>query len=285
MIIDFHTHTYPSSMAMAVLNQLSGSSSVKAYTDGTNEGLIKSCKNNGIIKAVLLPVATNPLQTENINKAAIYTNQCDNELISFGAIHPDNDNYKSIILNLVKEGICGIKLHPVFQKTYFDDIKYMKIIDCACEHGLIISVHSGYDINDPLAKYSTIPHIKRLLDTVKPNKIILAHMGGHLCWDEAEDMLNEYLSTVSNDNVLYLDTAFSLPSYIASQNIAYDFLTNEQFVRIVRLVGSNHILFGTDSPFTDQGPSIEAINKSGLNKKEISSILFENAKDLLNLKS
>ena len=283
MIIDFHTHTYPSNMADKIIGHLSGPSNVKAYTDGTDEGLIASCQKSNISKCVVLPVVTNPAHTENINRIAIETNHCNRSLISFGGIHPDGTDYKAVISNLSSEGVPGIKLHPVFQKTNIDNIKYMRIIDCACEHNLIVSIHAGYDINDSSVLYSSVPHIRNLLKTIKPSKLILAHMGGHLCWNEAEEMLTEYLEGSSGSESLYLDTAFSLPSPVLSQNIDYDFLTNEQFLRIVRLVGSDHVLFGTDSPWTDQGPSIEAIKNSGLTKKEISRILGENAKNLLNI--
>lgn len=282
-IIDFHTHIYPSNIAKRIIEQLSGPSNVKAFTDATESGLIASCKKNNISKSIVLPVVTNPSHTESINKIASETNKRNGQIISFGGIHPDNADYKAIISGLSKEKIPGIKLHPVFQKTNIDDIKYMKIIDCACENGLIISIHAGFDINDPSASYSSVSHIKNMLETIHPTKMILAHMGGHLCWDEAEAMLSEYLSGISENESLYLDTAFSLPSPILSQNIDYEFLTKEQFLRIVRLIGSEKVLFGTDSPWTDQGPSIEAIINSGLTEKEISRILGENAKNLLNI--
>ena len=37
----------------------------------------------------------------------------------------------------------GIKLHPDYQDTYFNDIRYKRIISYATELGLIISVHAG----------------------------------------------------------------------------------------------------------------------------------------------
>lgn len=283
MIIDFHTHTYPSNIAKRIIDRLSGPSNVQAYTDATDEGLIASCRKNSISKCVVLPVVTNPAHAESINKSAIETNARNGLLVSFGGIHPDSSDYKAIISGLSREGVPGIKLHPVFQKTNIDDVKYMRIIDCACEHGLIVSVHAGLDINDPCALYSSVSNIRNLLKIIHPDKLILAHMGGHLCWDEAEEMLAEYLSTASGKESLYLDTAFSLPSPVLSQNIDYEFLATDRFCRLVKLVGSEHVLFGTDSPWTDQGPSIEAIRNSGLTEKEISQILGKNAKNLLNI--
>lgn len=281
MIVDFHTHTYPDSLAPKVISSLAGPSGVKAYTDATNLGLIASSEKNGIDKSILLPVVTNPATTDAINRSALEVNEKNGCLLSFGGIHPDNENYRSILKFLVENGFKGIKLHPVFQKTNLDDIRYMRITECACELGLIVSVHAGLDINDASAKYSSVPHMRTLLKTVKPDRIILAHMGGHLCWQTAEDMILEYRSEVPENKCVYLDTAFCLPSPVDSENINYEFLSKEQFVRIVREIGSDHILFGTDSPWTDQGSSLEAIRQTGLTQKEIFRILGENAKDLL----
>lgn len=283
MIIDFHTHTYPEPIAKAIIEKLSGPTNVQAYTDATVNGLEQSSIKNNIAKSIVLPVVTSPKQTTSVNKVAIETNSKYEHVISFGGIHPDNENYKEILNGLLEEGIKGIKLHPFFQRINFDDIRYMRIVDYASEIGLITSVHAGLDINDMIPEYSAVSHVRNLLKTVKPDKMILAHMGGHLTWDAAEDMILEYLAEVPGNKSLYLDTAFCLPSPIASQNIDRDFLKKEQFVRMVREIGADRVLFGTDSPWTDQGPSIEAVSASGLDSTELSQIFYENAAKLLGL--
>lgn len=281
MVIDFHSHTYPPKIADMVVRRLSGPSGVKAFTDATAAGLEESCVRNNIEKAIVLPVVTSPRQAESINRIAVETNQREGRLLSFGGIHPDNSDYRRIFSTLAAEGIQGIKLHPVFQQVYFDDIKYMRIVDCACEYGFIISVHAGLDVNDKENRYCDIPHLKNLLKTVKPDKMILGHMGGHLCWDRAEEMLMDYKAQAPSNRAIYLDTAFCLPSPVAEQNIDCAYMTKEHFIRMVRLIGADRVLFGTDSPWADQGPAIDAIKNSGLTEKEIFRILYENAKDLL----
>ena len=281
MVIDFHTHTYPPKLASVIKAQLSAPKGLLSFTDGTAAGLEDACIKNDVEKCVVLPIVSNPVRTNKDNRHAAELNEKGGRLISFGGIHPDNEDYREILTGLANEGFIGIKLHPVFQRVDFDDIRYKRIVDCACEKGLLVSVHAGLDVNDPDAYYASVPHVRNLLMDVKPERIVLAHMGGHLSWDEAEDMLTEYLAVAPSGSSVYLDTAFCLPSPVASQNIVRNFLSNEQFVRITRLVGADHVLFGTDSPWTDQGPAMDAIKNSGLTEKEISRILYENAKDLL----
>ena len=43
-------------------------------------------------------------------------------------------------------GLKGIKLHPTYQNTYIDDIRYERIIGYAVELGLLVSIHCGRDL-------------------------------------------------------------------------------------------------------------------------------------------
>lgn len=284
MIIDFHTHTFPEQIAKRAIAKLSDSAHIKSYSDGTLEDLKRSMKAAGIDYAVLLPVVTKPAQEKDINLLATETNDRfrDTGILSFGGIHPDNENYREIIKNLAAQGIPGIKLHPVFQQTDFDDIRYLRIMECACENGLIILVHAGYDISFPGADFVTPCRIRSVYDQIRPNKLILAHMGGWCCWNEAEEML------AGCD--VYLDTAFTLSPFRSTteDSIAAEHhtpLSREQFLRMVKNFGVDRILFGTDSPWSDMAESIELVRESGLKPAEQEAVLGGNAAKLLNLPS
>lgn len=294
MIIDFHTHTFPEQIAKRAIAKLSDSAHIKSYSDGTLEGLKQSMKTAGIDHAVLQPVVTKPIQQEDINRLAIETNEHfqDTGILSFGGIHPDNEDYKEILKSMARHGIPGVKLHPVFQRTYFDDIRYLRIMDCASENGLIILIHAGLDASFPGADYVIPGHIRSALKQVRPDKLILAHMGGWGCWEEAEELLADY-------NV-YLDTAFTLsplrsntegsaltssPPRSNTDSSAvpqhYTPLSREQFLRMVKSFGAERILFGTDSPWADMAESLELVRESGLTASELEAVLGGNAARLL----
>lgn len=282
MIIDFHAHTFPEQIAGRAVAKLSASAHIKNYSDGTLVGLKRSMKTAGIDYAVLLPVVTKPAQQEDINRLAIETNERFREtgILSFGGIHPDNDNYREIIKNLKAHGIRGIKLHPVFQGTYFDDIRYLRIMECACENGLIILTHAGFDASFPKADLVTPAHIRRAYEQVHPDKLVLAHMGGWWDWAAVEELLA--------DCKVYLDTAFTLSPMRANtgdNSTSHDHapLGREQFLRMVKTFGSDYILFGTDSPWSDLTESLKLVQESGLDPTELSAVLGENAARLLAL--
>lgn len=284
MIIDFHTHTFPNELAKRAVGALARSAGIHNYLDGTMEDLRASMKDAGVDYSVLLPVATKPEQHIPINQIAVELNRHSHEtgLLSFGGIHPDNENYRGILRDLAQNGVRGIKLHPVFQRTYLDDIRYLRIISCACEYDLIVLVHAGYDISYPGQDYSAVPHIVSMLDNLKPQKLVLAHMGGWNNWTETEKYL------VGRD--VWLDTSFSLlPLRHASdtvQEVEADSsyrLSRENFLRMVRNHGNDRILFGSDSPWGGQAETIAALKDTGLADEELRAILGDNAAGLLQL--
>lgn len=278
MIIDFHTHSFPDKIAEVALSKLAKTSDMKYYRNGTLSSLIESNKAHGIDYSVLLPVATSPKQHETINKTAIdISNEySDKGIISFGGLHPLNDNYKDIINNLSNNGIKGIKLHPVFQEVNFDDITYKNIVSYASEKDMIVLIHAGYDISYPGQDYVTPNRIANVIEDVKPTKLVLAHMGGWNCWDDVENYL------VGKD--VWFDTAFSISNAVnfeGNPSCMAHMCSIEQFVRIIRAHGANKILFGTDSPWSNPSEEIQLIKNSGLNEDEITAILGNNAKQIL----
>ncbi len=261
-MIDFHTHIFPDKIAGKTLEFLSARCKTIPFTDGTAEDLRKSARRAGMDLSVALPVVTNPAQFQSINRFA--SQFLEGEILSFGGIHPDSADYKAELKELKAMGFRGIKLHPAYQETMFNDIRYKRIISAATELGFIISVHGGFDPGYPDCIYATPQMSAEVIDEVRPEKLILAHMGGFLCWDEVERYL------VGKD--VYLDTA-----------VVFGQIDDAQFVRICREHGVDKILFATDSPWSGQKESAEYLNSLPLSEEEKRKILDENARKLLTL--
>ena len=279
MVIDIHTHTFSENIADIAIKKLSNSGHIPCFLNGTVTGLKESMKKSGIDYSVVLPVATNPFKLDSMNTISIEQNGKDN-LIYFGAMHPDAPNWKEQLERLVKNGIKGIKIHPVFQNVDIDDIRYLKILNRAAEHGLIVLMHAGADISFPSAVRCSPKMTANALRQVGNVKIILAHMGGWKNWDEvAENLVN---------TSAMLDTSFSLGKITPLDNsFSKEFLNllkDEDFIKLVRAFGSHRILFGTDSPWTDQKRSLDLIKKLPLAENEKINILGQNAFKLLGKK-
>ncbi len=265
MVIDFHTHIFPDKIAATTIEHLEKVGNIKAATNGTLNGLLDSMERCGVDMAVILPVATKPSQFESIqNFAKMVNEQYPGKLLSFGGIHPDCDDYKKE-LDIIKElGFQGIKIHPDYQGVMIDDIRFMRIIEYASELGLIILTHAGIDIGLPEPVHCPPQKMRKVLDEIRPEKMVLAHFGGWSQWDE----VYEYLA---GENV-WLDTAF-----------IYDSISKNQFLNILEKHGSDKILFATDSPWSDMAKGIEWIKELKLSQKVEEDIMSGNAKRLLGL--
>lgn len=268
MIIDFHTHIFPNTLAKSVIPSMEAQSHVKAVSSGTLEGLLQSMKKNSIDYSVVLPVVTRPSQFETVNAFAASINNTEG-ILSFGGIHPDNDCIPERLSYIKSLGLKGIKLHPDFQGTYIDDDRYITILKECIRLDLSCVIHAGLDVGLPIPIHcppdrSYIMLKEVLKDCKKDSKIILAHVGGHLQWRLVEELL-------VGQNV-YFDLAF-----------CQDKIEQEQLIRIIKNHGSDRILFATDSPWAGQKEMADYVKSLPLNENDIQNILYKNAARLLDL--
>ena len=261
-MIDFHTHIFPDKIAEKTLEFLSGRCHTVPYTNGMAEGLCKSTEEAGLELSIALPVVTKPSQFESINRFAQQFR--GNNILSFGGIHPDSADYKQQLRQIKEMGFQGIKLHPDYQETFFNDIKYKRILAFASELGLIVSVHAGFDPGYPECVHCTPKMAREAIEEVRPEKLVLAHMGGYQRWNEVEQEL------VGLD--VWFDTA-----------VVFGQISDEQFIRICRNHGTDRILFATDSPWSGQKESVTYFNNMDMTSEEKQLIFTENAKKLLTL--
>lgn len=286
MLIDFHTHTFPNELAKKVLPQIAGDASIRYYTEATNSSLLESMDRAHVDMSVILPVVTKPSQYETINRTAKEVNdRYFPRLLSFGGIHPDNEDYRKILKCLQKDGIKGIKLHPLYQGVAIDDIRNLRIIDCASELGLVVVIHAGKDLSFP-GDLADPDRISRMLDEVKPKRIVLAHMGSYAKWEDVYELLC--------GRGAYLDTSFSLTPVrplcdtregrdsLLANPILVPPLKPELFRKMVEKNGVDQMLFASDSPWCDQKETFEMVDAC-LNESEKDAVYYGNAQRLLGL--
>ncbi len=263
MIIDFHTHIFPDALAAKTIPFLAQRSGIPAATDGTLNGLLHSMEQSGVDRSVILPVVTKPSQFDSINAYAKSINdQSNGKVLSFGGIHPDCDDYKGKLDHIKALGLPGIKIHPDYQGVFIDDLRYMRIIEYANELGLIIVTHAGVDIGLPEPVHCPPDKMRKILDEIHPEKMILAHYGGWSQWE----MVYEYLA---GENV-YFDTAFT-----------FDYITEEMFLKIWEKHDHEKILFATDSPWGSMCKNISRVEELPLTLEEKEAIFSGNARKLL----
>ena len=282
MIIDFHTHTFPSKISKKVVDKLGQASASMPHTDGSAEGLLKSMEKSGVDKSINLPVMTSAEQVEKVNSSFMKSMEEYESygIITFGGMHPEYTNYKEELQRIKNNGMKGVKLHPAYQNVDLDDIRMMRIIDKASELGLIVTIHAGIDIGIYDKNYSSVEQILKVINEVHPEKFVLAHMGNWADWKDVE----YYLAGAP----VWMDTAFTygkIEPYPDSTPTPYTcVLADDDLVRLTRKHGVDKVLFATDSPWQDQKDYIDRMTKMDFTDEEKKMILGENAMHFLNLK-
>ena len=127
MVIDFHTHTFPDSIAEQAVAHLSKVGHATAFIDAKRDTLLRSMRDNQIDISVVLPVATAPKQVKGINRLSAELNGREG-LFYAGAVHPDCDDIEETLDFIKASGLFGIKLHPDYQGVHFDDPRYLRIM-------------------------------------------------------------------------------------------------------------------------------------------------------------
>ena len=270
MIIDFHTHAFPEKIAARTLDILMGNCEkvsgfpLKNHTDGTARGLIEVEQRAGVDLAVVLPIVTNPKQTETINRVAKETNEAICGLYSFGSLHPADPDALSWVDKLAEQGSKGIKLHPEFQGFYADSDETMPVYRRAAEYGMTVILHTGKDAGYPPPVHATPDMLLRVIDRVPDLKLVAAHFGSWCMWEEVAEKLV--------GTPICFDTAF-----------VADFIDRALMTDVISAHGADKILFGSDCPWEDPAHTLEFLRSLGLEKETLDMICGGNAARLLGI--
>jgi predicted TIM-barrel fold metal-dependent hydrolase len=283
-IIDFHAHAFPDELAPRAMKKLlEESPGVEAFLDGRISSLLESMDKNGISKSVICCIATVPEQFEPIIKwcKKAQTDPASDSakatpdkspkgyavasrLVMFPSIHPADEKFKEHIVAIKAEGFKGVKMHPYYQDFRLDEERLLAIYEELIRNGLMLVVHTGFDIAFPNDDRADSRKIVKITEMFPKLKFVATHLGAWQQWDEVEQILA--------GKHIYMEISWSL-----------EYLSKEQAKRIILKHPADCVLFGTDSPWTDQGKSIELLKKLELPEELEKRILNKNAKTLLGL--
>ena len=271
MLIDFHTHAFPDKIASRaiealeqnILKQTGEGPFAHANYRGTLGELKNSMKQNNVDISVVLPIATTVTQSESINKFAAQINGKDG-IISFGSLHPMQENPEQELLKIKELGLKGIKLHPEYQDFYIDSPESLRILKFAEELGLLVVLHAGRDLGMPEPLHCTPAQLSNVLEHVSGKNIIAAHMGGYLLWDDV-------LKYLAGSGIM-LDTSYCLNE-----------MPKETAIEIIKKHSADKILFGSDSPWAKPCVIMNALAGLGLSEENIDKITHKNACRILGI--
>ncbi|MCL2606113.1 MAG: amidohydrolase family protein [Coriobacteriia bacterium] len=265
IIIDTHAHVFPPKVVDVAIEALSVPER-RNQIGGTLDDLLANMKRAGIKQTWTIPVATRPDQVANINRfAASQRALPGSPIVPLGAIHPDCDNPRAILAEFQELGLPGFKVHPDYQDVHPTDPRMQPIFDAAVDFNLMAYCHSGDDVGPRTALGSPQEYAAVIVE-YPDLRIVLAHLGGYLMWDEVE----EHLVGIGHPDRVFFDT-----SHIRGR------IGEKQLLRIMRAQGLDRILFGSDSPWMQVADDITYFESLGFAEADLDALFHQNATKLL----
>lgn len=262
MLIDMHVHMFTDKIAERALHNLARICKCPYYTDGTAGGTAEKLREWGVNLCAVLNIATKPTQQTAVNNWAASVQSKD--ILCFGSVHPDAPDAVEELYRIKQLGLRGIKLHPDYQGFFIDDRKMDEIYDTISELGLPVAFHTGRDPVSPNTVHASPAAVAKTAERFPKMKIIAAHLGGMAMYNEVEELL------AGRD--IWFDTA-----------MCASLCPPEQFERIVRKHGSEHVLFASDCPWSRSCDEFQYIERTHLSSSEKENIYWRSAADLLRL--
>jgi hypothetical protein len=262
---DFHTHAFTDALAERAVSGLSDTSGITPATDGTVAGLRRKMAENGIDRALLLPVATKPSQQTTINNWAAEI--MGDGLYCCGTVHPDAEDAVQEAERIKSLGLYGVKFHSEYQKFAPDEERMFPVYEKIAELDFIAVFHGGWDPYSDDVIRATPQSFAALAEAFPHLTIVAAHLGGLGMWDDVERY------TAGKYENLWFDVG-----------VISRYIEDDQLLRIIRKQGADKVLFGSDCPWDDPANEIAMINRLPLTEKEKELIFHENAERLLKLR-
>ncbi|MFN8233840.1 MAG: amidohydrolase family protein [Actinomycetota bacterium] len=183
------------------------------------------------------------------------------------ALSPDEN--VAHLREMADRGAKGIKLHPVVQRFEPADARMQPVFAACRELGLTVLSHTGSAKGgDRFAEPSGFAPVLRDFPGLR---VLLAHLGGGR-WAQTVDLAREFP-----------DLTFDLCEIIEWTG-APNAPTVDQLSAMIRDIGPERVMLGTDFPWYDLGRTVDLVmDLPGLSEGEKEAILGANAIRLLGL--
>jgi len=274
MIIDFHTHNFPDSIApraIASMVEMLRHQFVP-FGDGTLACQLADARANGIDRCVMCPIATKPSQADVILRSALEIRdgargeEAARVIMPLASVHPADPDFRAHLKAIADAGIPGIKLHPYYQGFRLDDPAVFPFFAAVRDLGLFVIAHCGYDhgfLDVPMCCGPV--EIAALLAAVPGlgPRFVAAHLGGREGNPPgATDMLLE--------TGCLIDTA--------CLEILQD---DPDAIRVMETWPADRIVFGTDYPWNRQRRLVDWVKLHRPDPVEQELVFHRNAERML----
>lgn len=222
-----------------------------------------------VLAAALTMAPANDMdKTRTRNDAVLRLAQSDDFFYPVCSVHPaDGDAALEEIDRVAATGCRWLKLHPNTQDFDVSDPAVANVVKRAADHNLpvLFDAYSPSDANQP-GKFV------HLAMGVPESRLILAHAHGP---SFAQLLVYEFLARYPWwPRQVWIDIS-ATATLLSGGPFA------EQFAWVLRKVGTDRVLFGSDYPLDNPVEAIRAVESLGFADEEMAAIMHDNATDLL----
>ena len=195
------------------------------------------------------------------------------ELLPFVAIDPwalsPGENRAHLLDLMASGGARGVKIHPVIQRFEAADERLWPTFETCAELNVPVVAHAGpsrgsVQFGEPAAFAGVLQRFPGL-------KLVLAHLGGG-AWSQVERFARDFPNAYFDcSEILHWTGANGAP-------------TPNRLARLIRDIGTQRVLFGSDFPWYELDASIELLDRLPLlTDEEKAAIAGLNAARLLGI--
>ena len=264
--IDAHIHLLPSEK-LEELKQYKD----HPYQTASVENYLKLMDEYNIEKALVMPM----------NDMYFYYNDPDKTNEFFGELQKQYNQRFIAFADIVNTGayfiedtplvlekaikeykLKGLKIHPTNLNMDADDLKLIPVLRKAAELNIPVMIHSnpcriGYNDNCAPDK------INKMIKVFPDLDIITAHLGGM-----------KYMDAISG--CTFVDISYILPVLVKLHGV-------EQTNRILRMFGTDRLIFGTDYPEGNLETYCDILDQMDFTVEEMEQIAYKNIIKILQL--
>jgi predicted TIM-barrel fold metal-dependent hydrolase len=166
-------------------------------------------------------------------------------------------------------GAAGIKLHPVVQRFMPGDPRMLPVYRACRELDLVVLLHTGASRDG--TSYGEPVAMAEVLREFPDLRVVLAHLGGG-AWGQTESLARHFPNaTFDLCEIIEWTGAPKAP-------------TEEELAAMIRGIGPERVMLGTDFPWYDLGHTAQRVMAlPGLSEAEKEAVLGANAARILNL--
>jgi uncharacterized protein len=194
------------------------------------------------------------------------------EITPFVAVDPWVLSFAQLTAHLEEmrgRGARGLKVHQVDQRFRISDPWAVRLGRLCVELDLTLLSHSGTSRGD--VRFANPAAFAGLAREVPELRLIVAHLGGG-SWHQSLALAERYPYVLFDLSEIVMWTG------------APNGPGEDDLVRLIRDIGVERVMFGSDFPWYDPGEAIKEVRAlPGLSDGELSAILGENAARILDL--